>query len=117
MTNIISLPLNKTRELLEFCQTNNVDQFFFAKDQGAYFGATAGKGDTFCNSIHYMRGCDPDKNPDFYENAMARFGGDDFGEHFPVKWLELSLNNGHGVKIKMTAKQCALLMQTVKPVQ
>ena len=83
--------LNKAqaKKLFDFCQNNSVDKFFFAKDQGAYFGATKGsqsEGD-FKNCIVYLQGCDPDKNEDFYETCRNRFGGDDFGEHFEVNLL------------------------------
>lgn len=52
---------------------------FMAKDQGAYVGASNGPDD---KCIFYFRGCDPDKDDDWYDTAHRIFGGDDFGDHF-----------------------------------
>lgn len=78
-------------ELLAFCRQHQKTVFFFAKDQGAYFGAVIGTfGEAnFTRSIHYVAGCDPKKDEDWYDTARAIYGGDDFGEELPVKWLEI----------------------------
>lgn len=80
----ITLTRNDAIKLHAFCVEHKQDRFFLAKDHGAYVGSAAnGK-----NCIFYFRGCNPNKDQDFYENAWAMFGGDDFGEHLPLSWLK-----------------------------
>lgn len=87
----VSLNQEQAKKLVSFCQLHSVGHFFFAKDNGAYFGATKGsqsKGD-FENCIIYVSGCDPEKNEGYYDTCQARFGGDDFGEHFEIDALNI----------------------------
>ena len=86
----VSMNMAQAKQLFNFCDKNKVKEFFFAKDQGAYFGATSGNSSegNFENCILYVRGCDPQKNDDWWENASHRFGGDDFGEHFDCDLLK-----------------------------
>jgi len=86
----VSISIKDAKRILEFCKTNKLDEFFFAKDQGAYFGATVGshEDETFKNCIVYVAGCDPDKDTDWYDTAHAMFGGDDFGQMLPISWIE-----------------------------
>jgi hypothetical protein len=80
----ITLSRKEVLELLSFTEKHNLNDFFMAKDHGAYVGASAGdKG----NCIFYFAGCDPRKDKDFWENSSEKFGGDDFGEMLPVDWL------------------------------
>lgn len=90
-----SITREEAKKLYEFCKTNKVDEFFFAKDQGAYFGATTGsqKNNDFSNSIHYVKGCNPTLNDEWYDYAWAKFGGDDFGVHLSTTWLEAFFND------------------------
>ncbi|MBB1438565.1 DUF3085 domain-containing protein [Shewanella sp. SG41-4] len=89
-----SITREQAKALYEFCTKNNLDEWFIAKDHGAYFGATAGSNNAgnFSNSIHYIKGCNPDqdeeKEGDWYDNAHDKFGGDDFGIHLPTSWLK-----------------------------
>lgn len=85
----ITLKANEVRQLSEFLKRHNRDTFFVAKDHGAYVGATAGSNSdgTFENLIFYFTGCNPHKDSDYYENAMDKFGGDDFGEMLPAQWI------------------------------
>ena len=90
-----SITRKEANKLFQFCKENSLKEFFIAKDQGAYIGATAGSQSegNFRNSIHYIDGCNPEKDEDFYANARDRFGGDDFGEHLPVMWLNAFLKH------------------------
>lgn len=90
-----SITRANAKKLLTFCKANKEDQFFICKDHGAYIGATTGSNEkkTFKNSIHYVKGCNPDTDEDSYEEARYKFGGDDFGEHLPVQWLEVFFND------------------------
>lgn len=85
----ITLNAKATRELSEFLERHNRDDWFLAKDHGAYIGATAGsdKDGTFERIIHYFAGCNPDKDEDFYETSCWKFGGDDFGQMLPAEWI------------------------------
>lgn len=85
----ITLKANEVRQLSDFLKRHNRDTFFVAKDHGAYVGATAGSNadGTFENLVFYFAGCNPEKDEDYYENAMDKFGGDDFGEMLPAQWV------------------------------
>jgi hypothetical protein len=74
----LTLKRDQIDKLATFVQKHGLQQIFIAKDHGAYIGASVGPDD---NCIFYFHGCDPQKDKDFYENALAKFGGDDFGEH------------------------------------
>ena len=93
----ITLSILDLHKLVTFCRKNNQKQYFIAKDQGAYLGASCG-GDNNC--IFYFRGCDPKKDTDWYDNAHAKFGGDDFGEHLSLDGLLNLLGRMHEVEQK-----------------
>ncbi|MEH6454724.1 MAG: DUF3085 domain-containing protein [Cocleimonas sp.] len=90
-----SISRKQASELYEFCKQHKLGEFFFAKDQGAYFGATNGTNEkgNFSNSIHYIQGCDPEQDEakagDWYDNSGDKFGGDDFGLPLPLDWLKI----------------------------
>lgn len=87
----ITLTQDQTQQFARFLCENNLAQWFVAKDQGAYIGAYSEKTDSNC--IFYFRGCDPERNPDWYESTR-RFGGDDFGEYFGKDFvLRCALHN------------------------
>lgn len=88
-TFVVGMNRKQAIQLSDFCKHHEKTQFFFCKDQGAYFGSTAGSQSegNFENCIIYMKGCDPEQNVNFYETITNRFGGDDFGEHFDVQLL------------------------------
>lgn len=50
--------------------------------------------------VVYANKCDPDKDEDWWENARALVGGDDFIEELPIKELETHLQSAttHGFK-------------------
>jgi len=84
----MTLSFADCEKLISFCRANDLKQYFIAKDQGAYLGASKGA-EPSQQCLFYFRGCDPRKNPDsYYDNARAAFGGDDFGEHLDVPALE-----------------------------
>lgn len=92
---IASISRENAKALLDFCRKHGLDEFFFAVDHGAYFGANVGKHGTesFAKCIHFLEGCDPDKDEDWYNNAHTRFGGDDVGEFLPIEWLTIFCEN------------------------
>lgn len=87
---VASIARKDAETLLAFCKEHNQKEFFFAKDQGVYFGSNVGEygKDNFKNCIIYLKGFDPDKDDDWYDQAHYKFGGDDVGIHLPLQWLE-----------------------------
>lgn len=80
MRNQLTLTKAQTRALVSCVETHGHNGFYVAKDHGAYIGAgnnAAGTGVCF-----YFKNCDPDKNPDCWDECRSRFGGDDFGVTF-----------------------------------
>jgi hypothetical protein len=80
----ITLSITDLQRLVEFCQKNELKQYFIAKDQGAYLGASKGGNN---NILFYFTGCNPDQDEDWYDNAHTKFGGDDFGEQLEINDL------------------------------
>jgi hypothetical protein len=85
---------SQASKIVDFCTKNGEKQFFFAKDQGAYFGATTGThaNNNFSNIIFYQEGMNPDVSEeanggDWYDNARIAWGGDDFGIHIDISAL------------------------------
>lgn len=80
------------------CVTKN-QQFFVAKDQGAYVGTA--------HNVVYFRGCDPVKDKDWYDECRIKFGGDDFGEYLPLEWLDTVVKETSvkSVTIALTGRQ------------
>ena len=103
----MSIKREQALELMKFCLVNKVDDFFIANDNGAYFGATYGGHDdgSFKNNIQYIKGCNPDNDPDYYEECRYKYGGDDFGVHLPVDWLKTFFNDNHYKNKRMFAIQ------------
>ncbi len=93
--------------LLAFCEKHNKDNFFFAKDQGVYFGQTHGSQseNNFENHIVYCDGFNPDTNDDWWESASDSFGGDDFGEMLEIDILKKFASDERAKKLvlKITA--------------
>ena len=86
MTTAITIGHEQVEALAAFLRKHGKSEFFLAKDQGAYIGATGGDRDagTFENCIFYFDGMDPNRERyagEAWDNARAAFGGDDFGEH------------------------------------
>lgn len=92
MSVTVSMSRAEAQKLYDFCTEHNQSEFCFAKDHGAYFCATKVE-DT--NVVIYMKGCNPKTDEDWWDEAYYRFGGDDFGVHLPIKWLELFLTHPH----------------------
>lgn len=82
-TATLNLAREQVQQLINFCAKHNQEQWFIAKDHGAYLGYSVGpKPEQQC--LFYFPGCDPLRNADWYDTTLAQFGGDDFGEHLPV---------------------------------
>lgn len=82
----MTLTAAQVQEIVDFADEYSVENFFIAKDSGAYLGITAkGEDGELKRILHYFKGCNPETDEDYYENADMKFGGDDFGESLPVK--------------------------------
>lgn len=86
----MSITKKQAQELYAFCITHKQDEFFIAKDSGAYFGCTstneAGHTD---RCIQYLEGMNPDRDVYYYETSRQKLGGDDFAVHLNVDWLKI----------------------------
>lgn len=84
-----------------------MEQWFVAKDQGAYIGASNGKS----KFIVYFKGCDPRKDTEWWETSSTKFGGDDFGEILPREMLEKTLAHPGltAAKIKVTSRNISII--------
>lgn len=66
----------------------------FVHDDGVYCMSNGLPGDVVsekCVFRAFAKGCDPNKDEDFYEEARFLVGGDDFGETFVVnpEWIKM----------------------------
>lgn len=68
--------------------------FWLVKDQGLYImhNGVCETDDKVNRTVVYAEGCDPDNDPDWYENARSIFGGDDGCNAIPLDWYIKALN-------------------------
>jgi len=108
-------------KLHDFCEKHGKEQFFLAKDEGAYVGATAGSQEdgNFERCLFYFKGCDPKKDADFHEEADHKFGYDDFGEFFSTDVLKQCVADEYVTKIviKVTATGMSINAYARRPKQ
>jgi len=90
----ITLKRPQVEEIVTLAHQMNREDFFVAKDDGAYVGIAGNVNGEFKNAIFYFKGCNPRKNPEAWDTAQHLFGGDDFGEFLPVQSLEHWLRQG-----------------------
>jgi hypothetical protein len=101
----ITLSRTKVQQLVDFIEKFNLKNWVIAKNQGAYVGAYAGaQPEKQC--LFFFKGCDPQKDADWYDTAHAKFGGDDFQDILRVEDLKNALANESmkSVKVKITSK-------------
>lgn len=98
-----SLTIN--RDQMQALVDSGQDQFYIAKDSGAYIGACG------VDPI-YFRGCDPNKDEDWYETARGKFGGDDFGEHAPMQLLKDVLGDDSVLSLKVNVNSSTITFHT-----
>ena len=105
----ITLKRPQVEEIVTLAHQMNREDFFVAKDDGAYVGIAGTVNGEFKNAIFYFKGCNPKRDPDSYETARVLFGGDDFGEFLSVQalehWLRLGLRT---VTVKVTASRITM---------
>lgn len=106
----ITLSRSQVQSLVAFCDAAGQTEFFIAKDQGAYVGSSTGA-EPHQQCLFYFKGCDPTKDENFYENARASFGGDDFGEHLPVSHLRAELADSAVAKVRITVRPTSMSIQ------
>lgn len=96
----ITLNVKKAQKLLDFCKKSNKDEFFVAKDYGAYVGASNGPEDS---CLFYFRDCDPKKNEGAFWTGREMFGEDDFVDYLPISMLEVLCAGevGNSITIKV----------------
>lgn len=97
----ITLTTKQTTELSAFISNNDLTDFFIAKDHGAYIGAYSEKDGS--NYIVYFKGCNPEKDEHYYDEAYYKFGGDDFGEHIPADFLHRIARAGRRLRVTLTS--------------
>ncbi len=85
-------------------------------DQGLYimsFAQEPGK-----RTIVYAEGCDPNKDEDFYDNAHALVGGDDFGDVFAsAADMKAFVDKAVGswITFKVTSTQITMSAEQIRP--
>lgn len=75
----------------------------FVKDQGVYFlgRSTVEEGGLVAA---YAKGCHPEKDEDWYDNALDACDGDDFGEYFTLEQIEkFTVPGVKKIKVRVTA--------------
>lgn len=114
----IELERAQVQQLVDHCAKHHILTWFIAKDHGAYVGASCGS-EPEQQCLFFFKGCDPKKDKDFYDNAEAKFGGDDFGENLPIADLQryLAVPNMVSVRIKVTSKSITMDVMESVPAQ
>ena len=108
----LTLSRSEVASLVAFCDAAGSDQFFIAKDHGAYVGySTGATPDKQC--LFYFKGCNPAKDADFYENTYRSFGGDDFGERLPLVDLRKALEIPAIQKVRITVSATSIRLDSL----
>ena len=94
----ITLSKTEVRDFARFLLKYDLQEWFIAKDHGAYVGATT-DGHAW---LKYFKGCDPEKNQDWWETTRTKFGYDDFGEMFPTEYMVKAAAKNGRVVLKLT---------------
>ena len=102
----ITLTQTQTNRLAEYLRNNDLAEWFIAKDHGAYIGASMGVGQ---NCIFYFRGCNPNRDTDWYDNTRRAFGGDDFGEHLDAEAVFEIADSGRRLRVELTPRHINLI--------
>ncbi|MHC5194880.1 DUF3085 domain-containing protein [Pseudomonas frederiksbergensis] len=107
----IELSRAQVQQLVDHCEKHNLKQWFIAKDQGAYVGASAGPAEEQ-KCIFFFKGCDPQKDKDWYDTAHAKFGGNDFGERLDIESLKSTLADATmtAIEVVVTTRQIKIVM-------
>lgn len=80
---------------------------------GNYVGRTGADGSRA--AVAYARGCNPEKDPDFYENKERIFGADDGVDFFPVAdVVEILDPKIVGVTVKVSASKLTLFLKRAR---
>ena len=104
-----TLSLKETKKLADCIEHYNYDSFYLAKDQGAYVGA--GNNATGTGVLFFFRGCDPQRDPNWYEECRYKFGGDDFGVQFDdIDFVMAARNNRMKLKFSVSPTSIKLSM-------
>ena len=113
---MIQMTINKkeVQDFSTFLTQNELSEFFFAKDEGAYVGATALEKGERVSWIKYFAGCNPEKDADYYDNARDKFGGDDFGEFFSADFIHKMASRGWKIVVRISPSRIALVGKGVK---
>lgn len=107
----ITLSRTQVASLVAFCDAAGSNEFFIAKDHGAYVGFSTGSTpDKQC--LFYFKGCNPAKDADFYEKARRSFGDDDFGERLPLVDLRKALEIPATQKVRITVTPRAIQIES-----
>ncbi|MGF6282316.1 hypothetical protein ABH908_000200 [Pseudomonas frederiksbergensis] len=110
-TQKIELSRVQVQQLVDHCEKHNLKQWFIAKNQGAYVGALAGPAEEQ-KWIFFFKGCDPQKDQDWYDTARAKFGGDDFSEMQDIESLKSTLADTTmtAIEVVVTTRQIKIIM-------
>jgi hypothetical protein len=78
--------LNSTKWGMGWSEEAPKPAIFFVHDHGVYIMSNGDPKDMEGDKTYvaYAKGCDPQKDEDYYEEAHYLVGGDDFAETFPV---------------------------------
>lgn len=97
---------------------------FLVHDQGVYLmsGGIPHLEHPDCPENHkvaYAKGCNPEKDRGWWEEAKSLVGGDDFAEHIPIDWWDDAFSTGQrvvtAVVILLEKNSLILQVETVMP--
>lgn len=97
----ITLTRSQVQSLVSFCESAQSPSFFIAKDRGAYVGVSTGC-EPAQQRLFYFHGCNPERDTDYYRNALNAFGGGDFVEDLPLDHLRQAIANPACQKVLIT---------------
>jgi len=117
---------NQQREIADWATANEANGFtpkrevpkephvILVHDQGVYLMSNGNHGEGKTPSterlIAYAKGCHPDKDKDWYDNARDLVGGDDFADYLPwARELAVAAQQKKEIVIEITAESMELV--------
>lgn len=105
----MTISKSEVKDFSTFLTNNDLSEFFFAKDQGAYVGATAVEKGERVSWIKYFAGCNPEKDSDYYDNSRDKFGGDDFGKYFSADFIHKMASRRWKIVVRISPSRISLV--------
>lgn len=97
--------------LAAYVSSKSLQSIIVVKNHGAFVGACVSEVD---KCIFYFKGCNPEKDVDFYDNARRKFGGDDIYECLAASDVVQAAKDPAIKSLKFDVSETRIVVQAYK---